>query len=208
MNRSNFTLFLGKPGSGKSSLLLSFLKTPELFKRVYHTVLVFMPENSRDFIKDSFFDKHLPEDQIFDEVNPENLELVFSIANENAKEGFKTLVIFDDVQRYFKEKENEKILLHMINNRRHARLSIWSACQNYKSIPLRIRQGITGMFIFNVNKKEMEFLLEEVLEVDKRQFERINLFFGSMRSQNPHSFLFVDTGTQRIFNDWNELVLD
>ena len=60
MNKSNFTLFLGKPGSGKSSLLISFLQTPSLFKKVYHNIFLFMPSNSRNSIRNGFFDKNLP----------------------------------------------------------------------------------------------------------------------------------------------------
>ena len=33
MNKSNFTCFLGKAGSGKTSLLVSFLNTPALLRR-------------------------------------------------------------------------------------------------------------------------------------------------------------------------------
>jgi acyl carrier protein len=56
MNKSNFTIFLGKAGQGKTSLLISFLNTSSLFKYVYDNVIVFMPTNSRSSIKDNFFD--------------------------------------------------------------------------------------------------------------------------------------------------------
>ena len=55
MNKSNFSLFLGKAGSGKTSLMTSFLKTPALFKKVYHNVFLFMPSNSRNSMEDNFF---------------------------------------------------------------------------------------------------------------------------------------------------------
>ena len=77
MNKSNFTLFLGKAGSGKSSLLISFLQTPSLFKKVYHNIFLFMPSNSRNSIRNGFFDKNLPADQIYDDVNLENLQAVY-----------------------------------------------------------------------------------------------------------------------------------
>jgi energy-coupling factor transporter ATP-binding protein EcfA2 len=203
MNKSNFTLFLGKAGSGKSSLLISFLKTPELFKRVYHTILLFMPPNSRQSIKDSFFDKHLPEDQIFDDVSVENLESAYTIAEANAAEGFNTLMVFDDVQKYFKG-ENEKFLLHMINNRRHARLSLWFAVQTYMSIPRQVRQGITDMFVFKINKIEMENIFAEQIEQHKDKFiEILTLVF-----QKNHDFLYINTNSQRTFSNWNELILE
>ena len=55
MNKSNFTLFLGKAGSGKTSLLVSFLNTRSLFYKVYHSIIIFMPPNSRSSLKDIFF---------------------------------------------------------------------------------------------------------------------------------------------------------
>ena len=42
MNKSNFTLFLGKPGSGKTSLMTSFLKTPSfILPSIYRYLLVY-----------------------------------------------------------------------------------------------------------------------------------------------------------------------
>jgi len=203
MNKSNFTTFLGKAGSGKSSLLISFLKTSALFKRVYSSILLFMPPNSRASIKDSFFDKYLPEDQIYDEVNLENLKEVYDIAQSNAKDGENTLIIFDDVQKYFKG-ENEKLLLHMINNRRHARLSIWFAVQTYNSIPRQVRQGITDMFVFKINKTEMENIFSEQIEQHKDLFIEILKFIF----RKSHDFMYINTNSQRIFSNWDELLIN
>ena len=203
MNRSNFTVFLGKAGSGKSSLLISFLKTPNLFKKVYHTILLFMPPNSRQSIRDSFFDKYLPDNQIYDDVSLENLHEAYAIAETNAKEDYNTLMIFDDTQKYFKG-ENEKFLLGMLNNRRHARLSCWFAAQNYFSIPRQIRQGITDMFVFKINKTEMENIFLEQIEQHKEKFIEILKFVF----REKHDFMYLNTNSQRLFSNWNELILD
>lgn len=200
MNKSNFTLFLGKAGSGKSSLLISFLQTPSLFKKVYHNIFLFMPSNSRASIRNGFFDNNLPEEQIFDDVNLENLQYVYDKAQEDAIEDLNTLLIFDDVQKYFKG-ENEKLLLHIINNRRHARISIWFACQTYASIPKQVRQGLTNLFIFKVNKVEMENIFTECIEQHKKLFlEILDLVYDK-----PHNFLFLDTNSQRLFKNWDEI---
>jgi putative ribosome biogenesis GTPase RsgA len=55
MNRSTATVFLGRAGSGKSSLLISLIKSKSLFYKTFHTILLYMPQNSRQSIKDSFF---------------------------------------------------------------------------------------------------------------------------------------------------------
>ena len=203
MNKSNFSLFLGKAGSGKTSLMTSFLKTPKLFKKVYHNVFLFMPSNSRNSMNDNFFDKNIPEDQIFNDVVYEDLLSVYNIAKENALENFNTLIIFDDTQKYFKEKSIEKLLLHIINNRRHARISIWLCCQNYITIPRTIRQGLTDLFIFKINKTEMENIFNEQVEQFKDKFMNImkNVY------DKPHSFLYINTNSQRLFSNWNEIII-
>jgi len=202
LNKSNFTLFLGKAGSGKSSLLISFLQTNSLFKRVYNNIFLFMPSNSRSSIKNGFFDKNIPEENIFDDVTIENLQKVYNEAQEYALENYNTLIIFDDVQKYFKG-ENEKLLLHIINNRRHARLSIWVACQTFNSIPKQVRQGLTNLFIFKVNKNEMENIFIEMVEQHKKFFLDItNYVFDK-----EHNFLFLDTNSQRLFKNFDELFI-
>jgi hypothetical protein len=203
MNKSNFTVFLGKAGSGKSSLLISFLKTPELFKRVFHTIILFMPPNSRQSIKDSFFDKYLPKEQIYDDLTLETLTEAYEIAKSNAEEEYNTLFIFDDVQKQMKG-ECEKLLLHCNNNRRHARLTIWVAAQNYFQIPKQVRQGITDIFVFKINKTEMMNLITEIVEQHKDLFmDLLKLCF-----RKSHDFLYINTNSQRLFSNWNELLIE
>ncbi len=43
MNQSHFCLFLGKAGSGKSSLVISFLNSKEALKEIFITYFCFVP---------------------------------------------------------------------------------------------------------------------------------------------------------------------
>jgi DNA replication protein DnaC len=203
MNKSNFTLFLGRAGSGKTSLMTSFLKTKDLFHKVYFQIFLFMPSSSRTSLKDGFFDKSLPEEQIFDNVEYDDLEEVYLTCQMNAEENRNSLIIFDDVQKYFKEKEIQKLLLHMINNRRHARISIWLCCQNYFTIPKMVRSGLTDLFVFKSSKKEMESIFEEQVELYKDKF----LDVLQLCYKNPHDFLYINVSTNRLFNNWNEMLI-
>ena len=202
MNKHNFTLFLGKAGSGKSTLLISLLKTPSLFRRVYHTIILVCPPNSRASINNDFWGENLPEEQIYDTLNLEILHEIYDIAQANANEGLRTLVVLDDVQKFLKG-ECEKFLLHMVNNRRHAGLSIWLACQTYNSIPRQVRQGLTDLFVFKINKTEMNNIFTEQIELFLEKFQEI---LGMLYKQ-PHEFLYINTNTQRIFKCWDEILL-
>jgi energy-coupling factor transporter ATP-binding protein EcfA2 len=200
MNKSNMTLFLGRAGSGKSTLLISMLSS--LFNNVFHKIILFCPPNSRASIKNDFWSA-LPEEQIYDELNYETLNEAYEIAKENADLGCKTLIILDDVQKNLKG-ESEKLLLEMANNRRHASLSIWLACQTYRSIPLQVRAGLTDLFIFKINKNEMHNIFEEQIELDEKIFKEIlNLSF-----KNAHDFLYINSNSKKIFINWDEVIYD
>lgn len=201
MNKSNFTLFLGPAGSGKTSMIISLLNTPNLFKRVFHTVYLFMGKNSRDSIKGSFFDKQIPPEQIYDELTADTLNEVYEKIESDSEEGYLSLIIMDDVQRQMKDKDVEKLLLHIVNNRRHLKTSIWTANQNYINIPRPIRLGLTNIFCWKVKKLEIENLLTEQIEIEKNKFEDIM----KVCFKEPHDFIFLDSNTQRLFSNWDEV---
>lgn len=203
MNKSNFTLFLGRAGSGKTSMIVSLLNSPALFKKVYHTIYLFMGKNSRDSIKGSFFDKQLPPEQIYDELTISNLNDVYEKIKQDAEDGYKSLIIMDDVQKELKQTDIEKQLLHIVNNRRHLKTSIWCANQNYINLPRSIRMGLTDMFVWKVNKREIENIFTEQIEQHKTKFEDVLKILFS----NPHDFFYINTNSQRLFNNWNEIII-
>jgi GTPase SAR1 family protein len=202
MNKHSFSLFLGRAGSGKSTLLISLLQSPKLFKNVYHTIILFCPPNSRASIKNDFW-SILPEEQIYDELNLDTLTEAYNVAEANAAEGFRTLIVLDDVQKSLKG-ECEKLLLHMVNNRRHAALSIWMACQTYKSIPRQVRQGLTSLFIFKIQKGEMATIFDEQVEIADSVYKEIL----DLSYKKPHDFIFIDSNSQRIFINWDSVIIN
>jgi len=204
MNKSTFTCFLGRAGSGKTSLLTSFLKTPAMFHRVYHQIFVFMPAGSRSSMKDNFFEKHIAPNQLYDELTLQNLEDCYEKVQKAAEDDETSLVIFDDVQKALRDTQICKLFLSMVNNRRHGKLSMWLACQNYKSIVPSVRNGLTDIFVFKINKVEMETIYDE--HVEQHQDKFMNILKYCFRE--PHSFMYINTGSQRIFSNWDELLLE
>ena len=67
MNTHSTNLFIGRPGSGKTSLLYSFFKSKELFAKVYHNIFLFQPSASRASMKDKLLDK-LPDENKYEEL--------------------------------------------------------------------------------------------------------------------------------------------
>ena len=203
MNKSHFACFIGLPGAGKSTMAISFLNSKQGFKKCFHNVILFCPPNSRASIKGDFWGENLEEHNIYDELNLENLMEVYDRTMMEAQDDFKTLIIFDDVQQYLKG-QCEKYLLHMVNNRRHAKLSLWFLCQNYKSIPLSVRTKITDLFLIGkINKNELENIFDEQIEINKNKFDEIlKIVF-----RNPHDFIYINNQNNKIFSNWNELLI-
>ena len=86
-------------------------------------------------MKDKLFDQ-LPDDQKFDELTMENLEMV----DDNLDEEGNNLIIFDDMTAYLKNNETRKKLKEFITNRRHKHLSIYFLVQTWFSIERDIRK--------------------------------------------------------------------
>ena len=63
---------------------------------------------------------------------------------------------------------------------------------------------LSDIFIWKVNKKEMENIFSEQIEQHKDKFSDVlKILF-----KDPHDFFFIDTNTQRLFNNWNEIIIE
>jgi hypothetical protein len=202
MNCHSTNLFLGKPKSGKTSLLYSFFKSPQLFRKLFTKIFLFQPTSSRVNMSDQLFNV-LPDDQLFDELNEENLTFVMQeIESEESPRG-NNCIIFDDMTSYLKEPENLKILKKLIFNRRHIHTSIFFLVQTYKSVPKEIRKLFNNMFIFKVSKNELNDIFDEVIEHSKNDLLEIS----KIVFDKPHEYLFINTDTQRLFKGFDEILI-
>jgi hypothetical protein len=202
MNKSHFCCFLGKAGSGKSSLVISFLQSKEAFKKCFHNIFLFCPSNSRLSIKNDFWGSNLDEEYIYDDLTMDNLIDAFAKIEIDTDKNLKSLIILDDVQKNLKG-DCEKLLLHMINNRRHNKLCVWLCCQNYKSIPMQVRLTLTDIFIFKIGKQELENIYDELTEIEKNKYNLIT----NNSYKKLGDFIYLNTLTQKIFNNWDEILI-
>ena len=200
MNNHATNLFIGRPGSGKTSLLYSFFKSKELFAKVFHNIFLFQPSHSRASMKDKLFDK-LPQEQIYDELNYDTLSNVMDIIKNEDKK-YNNCIIFDDMTAHLKNNDTFKLFKELVNNRRHLHTSIFFLVQTYHSIPKEIRRLFSNVFVFRVSKNELETIFEELIEKRKEcVLEVSKLVFDK-----PYNFLYINTESQRLFKNWDELL--
>ncbi len=205
LNKSFACSFIGRAGSGKTSLMTGLLQTKNKLKKVFNKIYVFMPSYSRGSMKKCIFDC-LPENQIFSELTLDNLFQVYQRLEENTEDKLLSLIIFDDVQDAFKG-ECEKLLLKIINNRRHLRTSLMIVAQSYKKMSLDVRKALTNHFLFNLSKEDYNQIYEERIYIPKHLWETILDYYrkGNDRKGN---FLFLDPEKQKTFIGWDEVIID
>ena len=105
---------------------------------------------------------------------------------------------------FLRNSDIKKLLKSMVMNRRHKHISIYFLCQTYLSLEPEIRKLFSNLFIFKVSKDELNKIYEELIE-HKRQYvdEIVKIIFDK-----KYNFMFVNTDSQRIFKNWDELIIE
>ena len=202
LNQHTTNLLIGKPRSGKTSLLFSLFENKEILRKVYHKIYVFQPSPSRASMKNDIFGK-LPPDQLFNELNFENLDLVMD--EIEATSDLNIAIIFDDVGASLKNFDTMNLMKKLIFNRRHLHTSVFFLVQTYYSIPKDIRKLFSNIFVFRVNKNELATIFDEIVE-DKEMVD-IAPQISKLIYDKPYNFMFINTDSQRIFKNFDELII-
>jgi len=174
------------------------MKSKQLLNKCFDKIFIFQPQPSRASMKDQLFEQ-LPEDQKFDELTVENLEYV----KDNLDPDENNCIIFDDQGAYLKNNDTKKLLKELIMNRRHLHVSIFFLVQTYLSIERDVRKLFSNCFIFRCSKKEMETIADELIETSKDYINDI----VKIVYDEKYNFLFINTDTQRLFRNWDELIV-
>jgi hypothetical protein len=202
LNQHSTNLLIGRPRSGKTSLLYSLFKSNKILKHCFHTIYIFQPKQSRASMSDKLFDS-LPDDQIYDELTFENLQIVLEKIRMDADEGFNSCIIFDDQTAYLKNNDTLKLFKELIMNRRHLHCSLYFCVQTWFSVPKDLRRLWSNIFCFKTTKEELNNIWEEVIERPKELIDSIR----SLVFDEPYQYLFINVDTQRLFKCWDEIII-
>jgi GTPase SAR1 family protein len=212
LNKSQSTAIIGRPGSGKTSLLYALFKSekPALLRDVYHNIFLFQPKESGNSMADNIFDKNLPEENLFNELTEETLQSVFNrIKEDNESDEYEGVlhhcIIFDDQTAHLRDNPKIKNLLkEILMNRRHLHVSIFFIIQTFKSIEPDIRRLLDNYFVYKTSKQALEQIASEVIEIPSKYVIPIsNLVYDK-----KYNFLFINVETKRMFKNWDEIIID
>lgn len=185
-----FMLICGRPGSGKTSLILNLIcKRGKMFNKKFDKVYVFSP--SLLTMKDEPFGE-LPEEQVHTDLTVENFQKAL---DEVSNTGEKHLFILDDVVNDMKKNMAIQTLLSKaLMNRRHlagagGSVSFIITTQVYNKIPAPIRKTASHIILYHTrNKKEIETIYDELIVLPKDDFYEILKYCFDKR----HNFIYID----------------
>ena len=206
-NGASFTAFVGRPKSGKSTLMLNFLTKRCYYLKRFDLIYLYSPSIAVSLDEDHPIHK-LPDERKKTELTAvslqENIDEIF-----NSKK--RVLFLLDDVIQDCKGHTLD-LLVKLAYNRRNitkAGVSVWISFQVYNTLPLRIRKCLSTIFFFqSKSTRELESLRSENFEyLDK---DEANVLFDYCFDK-PHNFLMIKCNHQpkdMFFKNFNPLNLD
>ena len=207
-----YMAFSAPPRSGKTSTAISLLTTKtnkksgkrKIYRGVFDNIIVVAPKNSLKSLKKSPFDE-LDEDKIYNELDYESLEEIYSKILEYHDEDENTLLYIDDMASRLKDHQLLDFFNMMVCNRRHLKLSIMILTQYLNSIPLSNRRLLSHCFLWKSNnKKEYDSIYNELIPMSKKEFEQICRYCFKKK----HDFIFMDCDECKLYRNFNLLKFD
>jgi DNA replication protein DnaC len=218
-NKSFFMVLCGRPGSGKTSLLLNLLNERNqnrVYYQTFHKILYCCPLNSRASVTNNPFED-LPENQKFESFSPDILQKIKEIRKEflnneiekkKKKLKYKNenqLLIIDDCTSELKDKKNLKSFIEMTTNRRHLRLSIILLVQFLRAIPKPIRFQVTDVVLFKTsNRMDSRIIQEEYINMNNEKFLELTNFCW----ENDHDFIFINKNNEQYYKNLQRIIFD
>jgi len=196
-----FLTITGSAGSGKTSMLVNLLTSPQAYKKAFSAAHCIIPAHSVANLKKNIFAKH---PRMHDKLNFATLDRIYEQIMRDGEDKMSSLLIMDDVTANLKNLYVQMVLKKLIYNRRHYRLSIICLVQSYNSMPLAIRKTISHLACYTPqNKKEMAAIWDELIFSDRDTGEALQRFV----LDKLYSFLFACADTNELYKKNDRILI-
>jgi hypothetical protein len=190
-------MIVGAKRSGKSSLILSLLESPKIYKGYFHNIYMISPSVSdgkmipliRELDGQGKFYKELTEANVLKILNEIKAEQDAIKAKEKKTKKklppIYNLLILDDVMADLPRSFKKNVITSLFMNARHYSLSTMIVSQVYKGVPAQVRKQTDIIYTFPVVKKEKEAMCED-WDVPPEVFD------AAFEDESDHPFLTIN----------------
>lgn len=197
--RNIFFMLIGKPGSGKTNLMLNLLTLPNRFyHRKFNKVYVFSP--SVHTMKGKL---NIPKDQIRESLDtfPALYEELLQKKKRNS--AHHACIVIDDLTHEFTKQGNVPELIKAAQNRRHAGIALIIITQKLNKVPSEVRAHVSDVaWFFSNSIQEQDTLRKEFCDLKRDEWRSlVRQVFN-----DPHDFLYIK-GDARMFKNFDEQIL-
>jgi len=208
---------IGKSGSGKTNLLRYLTEKGgknKIYAKRFYNVYYISPS-----VKTMEGRPKLPESNFYESIK--DIPTIFNDIKTDEKAG-RSLIILDDINHELKV-NGQDYMKKLYCNNRHIGNSLMDedtgkqlsggavstilVAQRLNNIPRYIRSQITHFCIFDCRstKSELETIFQELMHVDKNDFNTII----SRVFSKPFNFIFIDTTKSKVYNGFSaEFILN
>lgn len=201
-------LIIAPPRSGKTNLLCNILFNENYYKadKYWDTIYYISPTQKFDATCKHYLPKMESIIQISEVEDIMNLETILQHIIDGQKKLFKKgedmeriYIILDDAISYLKP------ISVLATKYRHHHISISIVSQNFRSIPLMIRNCANSIIVFHLNNmKEVEKIDDEYGENHCEDF--ISLL--QKYTEKKYSFIHIDNDKMKIYSGFDNLICD
>ena len=189
--KSGFAIsIVGPAGSGKTSAMVSMIKSKDGYYRRFENIITVIPSSSIASLKANPF-RDLDDGNKYEALDLESLDSIIESVEENREEDEYTLLILDDVSAELQDAVILKRMMRVFLNRRHLLLSIIVLSHSLTgkgALPYVTRKNISHLMLFRP-ACGLEVVNAEYLHLPRDKFKELTEYCFNKKHNHSYSIM-------------------
>lgn len=192
------SVFLGKPGSGKTNTFIFMLKSPHFWNKFFDKIYLIGPTTQSDKMYKQI---KVPEDQVVSDQNEfiprleEWVEQQKAEVDSDPTGAPKCLFVFEDITSYFDHVQKTPAFGRCYTQIRHLKSSAVAMVHKYKKFNTTARAASRHLLIWECNKTEQKQIYEDYgpSSLTLKEWHALVRYCHEPTETDPKPFLYINT---------------